>query len=145
QFFTNGKKAIFVPSGGQGRGEPMAEAKAMTNYLLSQGFHEEDILPEDRSVNTYENMKFSKAIIERENPHAKSIFVTTNYHLFRAGILARKVGFLADGLGSRTKWYFWPNAFVRELMGLLKGQLLRIFAVFLSFVLAVIFIWTHFY
>ena len=140
QFLKTGKRAIFVPSGGQGKGESMAEAKAMTNYLLSQGFHTEDILPEDKSVNTYENMKFSRALIEKENPTASSLFVTTNYHLFRAGILAREVGFSADGLGSRTKWYFWPNAFVREFIGLLKGQLIRILSVLLFLTLAFIFI-----
>ena len=117
-----GKRAIFVPSGGQGKDEPMAEAEAMKRYLLTQGFTQKDILIENKSANTFENMLFSKAVIEKRKRHPKSIFVTTNYHLFRSGILARKVGFEADGLGSHTKWYFWPNAFVREFLGLMHAQ-----------------------
>ena len=28
------------------------------------------------------------------------------------------------GLGSKTKWWFWPNAFVRECIGLLANRAL---------------------
>lgn len=44
-------------------------------------------------------------------------FVTTNYHVFRSGIHANHVGLGAEGVGARTKWWFWPNAFVRECIG----------------------------
>ena len=74
---------------------------------------------EDKSATTYENMKFSKALIEERKKDAKVIFSTTNYHVFRSGILAGKVGLRVLGIGSKTKWYFWPNAFVREFIGLL--------------------------
>ena len=25
-------------------------------------------------------------------------------------------------MGSKTKWYFWPNAFIREFIGLIVSQ-----------------------
>jgi hypothetical protein len=28
-------------------------------------------------------------------------------------------------MGSRTKWYFWPNAFLREFIGLMAAQRLQ--------------------
>ena len=28
----------------------------------------------------------------------------------------------AEGMGAKTKWYFWPNAAVREFIGLLKDH-----------------------
>ena len=31
-------------------------------------------------------------------------------------------GWNIDGMGSRTKWYFWPNAFLREFIGLLAAR-----------------------
>ena len=43
-------------------------------------------------------------------------FSTTNYHVFRSGILARQQGIDAEGIGSPTKSYFWINAFVREFI-----------------------------
>ncbi|MBR4539393.1 MAG: YdcF family protein [Clostridia bacterium] len=117
-----GKEARFIPSGGQGKDEPMAEAEAMRRYLLSQGIPDSLILPETRSQNTYQNMEFSKAIIQETNPQGKAVFATTNYHLFRSGVWASLAGLPAEGIGSRTKWWYWPNAFMREVVGLLKNR-----------------------
>lgn len=116
---TTGKKAVFVPSGGQGSDEQMPEGEAMKQYLLSQGIPEERILVEDKSTNTAENMLFSKALIEARQPDAKIAFSTTNYHVFRSGIIATQKDFCPEGMGGRTKWYFWPNAFIREFLGMI--------------------------
>ena len=106
---TQGREAVLIPSGGQGGDESMPEAEAMGNYLRSCGIPEEVILEENRSLNTYQNMEFSKKLIEERegNVNEKNvIFVTTNYHVFRSGILAGLVGLHAEGLGSKTKWWF---------------------------------------
>lgn len=119
QLEMTGKKAVFVPSGGKGGDEPIAEGDAMKRYLLEQGYTEEDIMVENQSKNTIQNMAFSKKLIEERNPEAKAAFSTTNYHVFRSGILARQNEFYADGMGSNTRWFFWPNAFVREMIGMI--------------------------
>ena len=49
-------------------------------------------------------------------------FSTTNYHVFRGYVCAHKAGMEVEGLGSKTKYYFWPNAFLREFAGLIVGQ-----------------------
>ena len=120
QLAETGKAAVLVPSGGKGSDERISEALCMKNYLLAQGVPEEHILMEDRSRNTYENMRFSKDLIDAVNPEAKVAFSTTNYHVFRSGIMARRVKLKAQGMGAKTKWYFWPNAAVREFAGLLS-------------------------
>ncbi len=117
-----GKTAILVPSGGQGPDEVMAEAEAMRNYLLSQGIPDEYIRPEKESKNTYQNMVFSKKLIENENKDARVIFSTTNYHVFRSGVWASLAGLRAEGIGSITRWWYWPNAFMREVVGLLANR-----------------------
>ena len=78
---------------------------------------------EDRSRNTYQNMEFSKKIIEAENPDAKVLFATSEYHVFRSGVWAGLAGLKAEGVGARTKWWFWPNAFMRECLGLLRSRI----------------------
>ena len=121
----NGKKATFVVSGGQGPDEVQSEAASMRDYLLQQGVPENRILTENRSSDTAENMSFSRAIIDGVMPEGKVAFFTTNYHVFRAGLKARQAGMHAEGMGAPTKWYFWPNAAVREFVGLLtehKGK-----------------------
>jgi uncharacterized SAM-binding protein YcdF (DUF218 family) len=64
-------------------------------------------------------MRFSKEKIQALDPNGKIAFSTTNYHVFRSGLYARRVKMRAVGMGARTKWYFWPNAAVREFVGLL--------------------------
>lgn len=135
-----GKKVIFVPSGGQGRNETMSEAEAMKRYLLSKGIPEERILPEDRSTNTSENMRFSRALIQQRDPNARIAFSTTNYHVFRSGIIASQAHFHPEGMGSKTKWYFWPNAFIREFIGMIVYTKLSIGTIFAGLVLCFAFV-----
>ena len=125
QLQETGKAAILVPSGGQGTDERISESLCMHNYLREQGVPEEHILMEDRSRNTYENMKFSKELIDKRNAAARVAYSTTNYHVFRSGMMARRVKMRAQGMGSKTKWYFWPNAAVREFAGLLQNHRLK--------------------
>ena len=120
---ATGKEAVFIPSGGQGADESMPEAEAIRRYLLSQGVPDNLILPEDQSANTYQNMEFSRKLIEERNKEAKVIFSTTNYHVFRSGVWAGLAGLPAEGIGGKTKWWFWPNAFMREVIGLLQNRL----------------------
>ena len=125
QLETTGKAAILVPSGGQGKDEVISESLCMRNYLTEHGVPDEHILMEDRSSNTFENMKFSKELIHAANPNAKVAFSTTNYHVFRSGMMGRRVKLRAQGMGSKTKWYFWPNAAVREFAGLLQNHRIK--------------------
>ena len=128
QFEKTGRHAFFVPSGGQGPDEVVSEAECMKNYLIEQGIARDRIIPEDKSVNTFQNMKFSKAKIEEHAGNLKNVniaFSTTNYHVFRGYILSKKVGMKAKGLSAKTKLYFYPNAFVREFIGLLYEEKLR--------------------
>ena len=117
-----GKEVVFVTSGGQGADEIISESASMKNYLISQGVDDSRIIEEDRSTSTYENMRFSKEKIAEENKKGKIAFSTTNYHVFRSGLFARRVKMRAVGMGAKTKWYFWPNAAVREFVGLITSH-----------------------
>ena len=114
-----GKDLTYITSGGQGPDEVVSESAAMKNYLLDQGIPDCRIIQEDRSTSTMENMLYSREIIQRVDPEGKVAFATTNYHVFRSGLCARRVKMRAVGIGAETKWYFWPNASVREFVGLL--------------------------
>ncbi len=120
-----GKELTFITSGGQGPDEPCSESDAMKRYLTEHGVPEARIVGEDRSTDTFENMKFSKEKILALDPDGKIAFATTNYHVFRSGVFARRVKMRAVGMGAKTKWYFWPNAAVREFVGLLTAHRLK--------------------
>ena len=119
---TTGKEAYFIPCGGRGKDEPMPEADAMRQYLLDQGVPDKLILPERSSASTLQNMGFARKIIEQMPEGGKTAFATTNYHVFRSGVWAAQAGLDAEGIGSKTKWWFWPNAFMRETAGLLQKR-----------------------
>lgn len=119
QEIATGKPLKYVPSGGQGENEIMSEGSAMELYLKTRGAEDYEVFPEKKSVNTDENFRLSKQIIDELHPDAKIAFATTNYHMLRSGILARKAGIDAQGIAGDTKWYFWPNGFIREFFGIL--------------------------
>ena len=118
----NGADVKFVTSGGQGSDEVISEAECMKNYLCSCGIAAENILCEDRSTSTIENMRFSNRIIKAGCDEPKIAFSTSNYHVLRSGMIAMSEGINAEGIGCKTKWYFWPNAFIREFAGLLVAK-----------------------
>lgn len=113
-----GKSMRYTPSGGKGEDEIMSEGSAMELYLLSHGAESYEVFPERESRNTKENFLFSKSVIDSICPNAAIAFSTTGYHVLRSGILAAHLGIKAEGIGSRTKWYFSLNGFAREIVAL---------------------------
>ena len=139
QFEATGQHAVFVPSGGQGKNEKMSEAHAISLYLQSKGVPKERILEENRSRNTFQNMVFSRELICSALPGAKAAFSTTGYHVFRSMLLCNRTHFDCEGMGSRTKWYYYPNAYLREILGLVYAHqgvlwgLLLVIVVYMTF------------
>lgn len=110
-------KIVF--SGGQGADEQLSEAKAMADYAIAHGWPADLALLEDKSKNTLQNMAFSKEIIatdfgSEQEPRIK--FFTNNYHTFRASLYAKMANLRANGVGSKVRLYFLPNALIREFV-----------------------------
>lgn len=123
EFYNQQKKTakapMLVASGGQGSNEAVPESRAIRNYLVEHGVPEYHIIEEDDSTSTRENMNFSWLLIDDPEVDEKVAFSTTNYHVFRSGMMARQAGVKAEGMAADTKWYYWPNATVREYIGFL--------------------------
>jgi uncharacterized SAM-binding protein YcdF (DUF218 family) len=111
-----GKPPKLVMSGGRGADEPVSEAGAMCAYALEQGVPRGDILLEESSRNTQQNMAYSRRLMDgdAEGRPYSCIYATSGYHLLRAGIYARRAGLRAGGIGARTAPYYLPNALLRE-------------------------------
>ena len=101
-------------------GESVTEASAMRKYLVEhKGIAPERILVEDRATSTLENFKFSKELIDNTLGKDASIaFVTTDFHVFRSGRVAKKAGITASGIASPDVWYIRINNFLRECVGI---------------------------
>ncbi len=117
-----GKDIIFIPSGGKGNDEIISEAEAMKNYLIEQGINKNKIVLEDKSKNTIENIKFSSELINEKGNKKSIAFCTSNYHVFRAATIASSQGLYIEGIGAKTKSYYWINAFIREFVATLIAE-----------------------
>lgn len=117
----NGQVSKIIFSGGKGSDEKISESEAMQAYAVQHGVDAEDTIIENKSSNTLENMKFSKKIMDDISKGSYTCtFVTSDYHVFRAGIYAYKAGLRkVRGIGSKTKGYYIPNATIREYVALL--------------------------
>ena len=135
----------FVVSGGQGADEIVSEAQAMRDYLLEKGVSADAILMEDKSTTTWENLRYSLAIIRADRASAAAdgapaggsvtsndapadsefttAVVTSDFHVFRCAEYAHNLGIKADGIGSHTKGWYWPTAFIREFIAITKAHL----------------------
>ncbi|PWW40866.1 MULTISPECIES: YdcF family protein [Paenibacillus] len=114
-----------IVSGGQGPGESIPEALAMKNYLVDQGISPAQVIMEDRSTSTQENMAFSKKIIDASGlEHPEIMIVTSDYHMFRSKYLAAKNGYAAEyGISAPSPGYLKPINMIREYFGTIKALL----------------------
>ena len=107
-------KPLLIVSGGQGGDEPTTEASAMASYLAARGVPADRLLLEHRSSTTEENLTYSQAIIDEIRPGARVTIVTSDFHAFRAALLARRLGIRGQVTGARVAGYYRPSAVLRE-------------------------------
>ena len=124
QLAKKNHQPTIILSGGQGPDEKISEAQAMFNYIEEQGYELGTVYLEEKSTNTKENLQFSEKIIYQQDKvkhlNKKNLVIaTSDYHLLRAGKLGNRLGIFVRGVGSKTKAYYLPTAFIREYIGYL--------------------------
>ena len=116
-----------VVSGGQGKGENMAEALAMRNFLVDNGVDPSLIIMENKSTDTYENFLYTKEVLEEET--GKEGFTITiisnNFHMYRAKFLAKEVGFSTYGYPAPSHKASALVFYVREFFGVIKAYIFK--------------------
>ncbi|WP_198012465.1 YdcF family protein [Promicromonospora sukumoe] len=118
--------ALVVVSGGQGPGESITEALAMRRFLVSAGIPESAIVTEDESTSTHENFVHTKSLLDaRLGERYSTVFVTNDYHVFRAKELSRIAGLDSASMHAATPWYTVPVDYVRESLAVVKLLVLR--------------------
>ncbi len=123
-YLTVHEDSLCIVSGGQGDNEPVPEAVAMSQYLRSRGIDGNRIIKEDKSTSTLLNLTYSKQIMAAhpERPQTAAI-VTSDYHVFRALLLARDMDIDAFGIPAATNWKIVVACHVREYAAIVKTVL----------------------
>ena len=111
-------KADCIVSGGKGDNEHISEAEAMYEALVNDGISENRITKEDKSSSTYENLLFSKQILEDSGKPLRIAIVTDGFHQWRARLQAESFGYDVKCVSAATPWYLVPVYWVREWFAL---------------------------
>ena len=119
EYLKENPEAVCVVSGGQGNGENISEAECMYRWLVAQGIDASRIYKEDKSTSTEENIAFSKEVIKENGLNEDIAIVTSEYHSYRAGIIADKEGISYGTAAGQTAIWLLPTFYVRELYAIL--------------------------
>lgn len=138
---------ILVLSGGQGADEPFTEASGMYEYLIGKGVLPRQMLLEEKSTSTHENIVYSYHLIagDRESKKPRKDgpvpaggdvvlvapdkpiqigILTNNFHLYRAKLIARKQGLdNVAGIAAGSDPLLLLHLSVRECIAILKDRL----------------------
>lgn len=128
EFIATNPSVTVVVSGGQGPGEDISEAEAMKRYLLKSGIEKSRIIKEDNSTSTYENIKYTKALLKgiSGDGEFKIMLVTSDFHMFRAKTLAKGQGFITYGTPADTPPQKLLYYYTREYLAVMKTFLLDV-------------------
>ena len=115
--------AIIIASGGKGSNEKYSEAEVISKYLQDKGISNNRIIIEDKSGSTYENLNYSGKLID--NLDTKIVIASSDFHLFRAKCIAKKLGYKNIGtLAGKTPLILLPNYYTREYFAIIKELLI---------------------
>lgn len=125
-FLIENPEATCIVTGGQGADEPCTEASAGKEYLIEKGIDESRIFEEDQSSSTWENLEFSKIIIQEEGLNSTIALATQNFHMFRATSQAKDQDYEVCSLVAESNFILLPGYYGRELMALTQYYLLKL-------------------
>ena len=113
--------ATAIVSGGMGPGEDITEAECMYTYLTAAGIDPSRILQEAQATSTMENLRFSLELME---PNSTAAIVSNEFHLYRAGQMAQKLGLEASLVPASTEYpILLASYFLREIFAVWKFHL----------------------
>ena len=117
--------ASCVVSGGQNEDEIVSEAYAMRAYLMEKGIDGNRIYMEDESTSTYENLQYSKRVIEENGLNPAVAIATQEFHQLRGQSFAKRAGFEEVGaVTAHSPFYLLGSYWVRDFAGLCHMALL---------------------
>ena len=118
-YLNENTDAVCIASGGQGADEDISEAECIYSYLVENGISPERIYTENQSTSTRENFAYSYEIIKENSLPQEIAIVTNEFHAYRAGIIAGKLGLSYGAVPAKTARWLLPTYYARELFGVL--------------------------
>ncbi len=120
-YLTANPEVIAIVSGGQGKDEPVSEAKCMYDALTQMGIDPQRIWMEDKATSTWENIRFTLDLVQEKTGirPTKLGIISSEYHLLRASMFADAAGIESEGIPAETSVFTQKiNHFMREVAGI---------------------------
>ncbi|PZL74691.1 YdcF family protein [Enterococcus plantarum] len=112
--------ATAIVCGGKGSDEPDSEANVMVEYLRANRISQKQILTEDTSTRTKENIQNA----QKKQALGNTVIVTSDFHMYRSKLLAKRLGISEiSGLPAVSKSSARFKTYVREIVALGYGLL----------------------
>ena len=111
KLYNEGTVNKIIFTGGIGRNDSISEAEASRRYAISRGVSDGDILIEDKSTSTIENLRFAAEIGEAAG-FENYLIVSTPYHMLRAIWIANDIDL--DATSSPTRTVRWRSDTTRN-------------------------------
>lgn len=102
--YENGFVDTIIMTGGYSEGNTLSDSYIAKQYAISCGVDESDILIEELSAITQENLKYAKEIME-ENGLETALLVSDPLHMKRAMLLAEDAGIECNSSPTTTSRY----------------------------------------
>lgn len=125
EYLEENPDSVAILSGGQGDNEDISEAQCMFNVLTEKGIDENRLYLEDKSTDTFENITFSKQIIDSNELSTDVAIASSNFHLKRATMVAEKQGLTAKRISAKTSTFLTPTYYVRDTLGVILEFIVR--------------------
>lgn len=86
----------------------------MNIYLSKKGVPLKNIIKEDKSTSTYENLKFSDKIIKEKGITGDIGVMSNSFHMYRVKLISQKLNFPLKTVYAKTPAIVFPNYMLRE-------------------------------
>lgn len=125
ELYRDGYAKKIIATGAKGEGENITEASAIRKQLIKLGVREEDIIEENKSTNTVENLKFAKKIMQKKG-FKSSIIITNYFHIYRCSMISDdikiKSSFAKANMPDSIPYLIFSN--IKEVLSVIKYYIL---------------------
>ena len=109
---------IAIPCGGiVQKDQTKSEAEVIKERLIAAGIEDERIITEDKSKTTVQNFQNAKKILEeRGESGSKLAFLSSESHLLRASLIAKRAGLPMLCIPAKTPKKEFVKSYIREFL-----------------------------
>lgn len=99
EYYTINDDVKIITTGAESQGETISEAMAAKNYLVSLGVDESDVITEEHSKNTIENLEYASDIAGKDKEY---LIVSNGFHMFRIDLISKYLGIKHELYSAKT-------------------------------------------